>query len=1032
MYFVQLSVLEEACKRFGVGDKSGFALQHGKNMVDLSVPLRLSSVPQNAVVDLVLYNAGGSGSAGGVSAAGSGSAASPGAGMLAGGGGGADVRIALQTMQGGRGQGNFAASTTLASLVESLGPSAGIPASILSDASILDTVSVVYMRSQVKGASALQSTTLASMGLIKGSAALRVSWDSPAAAPTATATEVLAVTTQSDSAVAMSPTTADAAMTSPSAAAGGPPTNVNQAYIDSTVSTPMEQDNDDANGADGSPASVSASEQGDNNIAAPEVAAAAHASNSAPGAMAVDQEGSSPSANYNSSPTLAEAQSAVTASSSSVITSTSAPAVGGIRRVRELLKKLREEAWDTEASRCLVTMTKIFDNVITRPGDTAVRRLRLANPKFHENVGQFMSAVRVLRAAGFRKAGPDGWEDSDMEEQEGSSGGSSSGSSAAAFDQELSALTGGERCLLLTSATEDLDHIFHIRELMASEALVLGATAGTGAQQIGPAPKVSAVKAEIKKQQEMQKAAVAAFDPFKPVMMRVGDGGAIDSTKNLQTTVGGGGASMSAGSHGRQLSGGGHVISAEASSSSSSSNGAASKIGSGSASAAGGARPSPTNSQQQEAQREPPLLVPPSAAMATQVPEVNPRAGYPSCGPMQFLTDTERKVVSLQRKQADAQKMHKPVDRAVRVTMPPPAYPVSPSVSGSASAATGGLEGSGSSSSSSAAGRIDPRRFTAEEASGRSMSSSGLNDNNGDDVLTSDDHRMMMEYARKKTMELQQKDDPGFKTQAQKDLESLSKAKVFTASLIRVQFPDRTIIQGYFSPLEPVAHIHNWIRSLLSEDYADAPFYLYTTPPPKVIQENTTSTLQDEKLLPAVLMYFGWGVHPTQAASAAAAPSASARQQAASPVVDNVARAKAFQAASGSLLFPPFEVDRYLSAQAMQIANSDNSHVIPTGIDLASIDSSMNSRNNTGSAAGTAGVSSSTASRGAGGSSAVAPPALTEEELDAMAAQLLRPGVHSSVLGRGAAGTSGAGSSHNSASSNAAAAALAKKFFGKK
>jgi hypothetical protein len=40
-----------------------------------------------------------------------------------------------------------------------------------------------------------------------------------------------------------------------------------------------------------------------------------------------------------------------------------------------------------------------------------------------------------------------------------------------------------------------------------------------------------------------------------------------------------------------------------------------------------------------------------------------------------------------------------------------------------------------------------------------------------------------------------------FHTRTMQELEQLQKAKVYTTTLIRVQMPDRTVLQGTFSPL---------------------------------------------------------------------------------------------------------------------------------------------------------------------------------------------------------------------------------------
>jgi hypothetical protein len=117
----------------------------------------------------------------------------------------------------------------------------------------------------------------------------------------------------------------------------------------------------------------------------------------------------------------------------------------------------------------------------------------------------------------------------------------------------------------------------------------------------------------------------------------------------------------------------------------------------------------------------------------------------------------------------------------------------------------------------------------------------------------------------------------GFKTKAMRELEALQKGRVFTATLIRVQAPDRTVVQALFSPLEPASAVYAWLRADVLSDAVTAagtPFYLYTTPPPTAIADNAT-TLADAQLQPAALLYLGWGTGPAaKLAPGAGAPAA--------------------------------------------------------------------------------------------------------------------------------------------------------------
>ena len=68
---------------------------------------------------------------------------------------------------------------------------------------------------------------------------------------------------------------------------------------------------------------------------------------------------------------------------------------------------LRELAFDADASVALLTLVRVLDNVLARPADASVRRIRLANAACQARVARFPPAVDALRAAGFCDDGVD-------------------------------------------------------------------------------------------------------------------------------------------------------------------------------------------------------------------------------------------------------------------------------------------------------------------------------------------------------------------------------------------------------------------------------------------------------------------------------------------------------------------------------------------------------------------------------------------------------------------------------------------------
>ncbi|XP_065065468.1 tether containing UBX domain for GLUT4-like [Rhopilema esculentum] len=82
-----------------------------------------------------------------------------------------------------------------------------------------------------------------------------------------------------------------------------------------------------------------------------------------------------------------------------------------------------------------------------------------------------------------------------------------------------------------------------------------------------------------------------------------------------------------------------------------------------------------------------------------------------------------------------------------------------------------------------------------------------------------------------------------------KDLE---KAMRYKKVIIRVQFPDKFVLQGVFRPLEPVGAVKQFVREHLQNSVDN--FHLYTTPP-KCLLKDDKQTLHQAKLIPAALVH---------------------------------------------------------------------------------------------------------------------------------------------------------------------------------
>ncbi|XP_060074813.1 tether containing UBX domain for GLUT4-like [Ylistrum balloti] len=115
--------------------------------------------------------------------------------------------------------------------------------------------------------------------------------------------------------------------------------------------------------------------------------------------------------------------------------------------------------------------------------------------------------------------------------------------------------------------------------------------------------------------------------------------------------------------------------------------------------------------------------------------------------------------------------------------------------------------------------------------------------------VTEKDLRKMMTDLQKQT-----ESDQMLMTQSMRELKQEEKYSKYQKVVIRVQFPDKLVVQGLFRPKETVFQIHKFVKSLLEDQ--KTPFYLYTSPP-KCVLKDQAKTLILANLVPATLIYFG-------------------------------------------------------------------------------------------------------------------------------------------------------------------------------
>ncbi|XP_070775857.1 tether containing UBX domain for GLUT4 [Enoplosus armatus] len=91
-------------------------------------------------------------------------------------------------------------------------------------------------------------------------------------------------------------------------------------------------------------------------------------------------------------------------------------------------------------------------------------------------------------------------------------------------------------------------------------------------------------------------------------------------------------------------------------------------------------------------------------------------------------------------------------------------------------------------------------------------------------------------------------------TKSLREAQMKEKMERYPKVVLRVQFPDRHVLQGFFRPLETVGAVRHFVRSHLEDPQLS--FYLFITPP-KTTLDDPSATLFQADLFPGALVYFG-------------------------------------------------------------------------------------------------------------------------------------------------------------------------------
>ncbi|XP_053939568.1 tether containing UBX domain for GLUT4 isoform X2 [Cuculus canorus] len=128
----------------------------------------------------------------------------------------------------------------------------------------------------------------------------------------------------------------------------------------------------------------------------------------------------------------------------------------------------------------------------------------------------------------------------------------------------------------------------------------------------------------------------------------------------------------------------------------------------------------------------------------------------------------------------------------------------------------------------------------------------------GPEELPDEFFEVTVDDVRKRLAQLQSErkrlEEAPLMTKSFKEAQLKEKLERYPKVVLRVHFPDRHVLQGFFRPTETVGVLRDFVRSHLAN--ADLPFYLFIAPPRTILNDETL-TLFEAKLFPTAVIHFG-------------------------------------------------------------------------------------------------------------------------------------------------------------------------------
>ncbi|XP_076336224.1 tether containing UBX domain for GLUT4 [Tachypleus tridentatus] len=116
--------------------------------------------------------------------------------------------------------------------------------------------------------------------------------------------------------------------------------------------------------------------------------------------------------------------------------------------------------------------------------------------------------------------------------------------------------------------------------------------------------------------------------------------------------------------------------------------------------------------------------------------------------------------------------------------------------------------------------------------------------------VTLDDVRYLLKDLKKQRQQLEERQ---LETKSMREAQQMDRALRYKQTVIRIQFPDRLVLQCRFPSVEKVVTVIEFLKEFLEDKNLE--FYLYTTPPKVILDPE--ARLFEANLVPAAVVYFG-------------------------------------------------------------------------------------------------------------------------------------------------------------------------------